>query len=188
MAKAGHTLGRSDIMTDDTWLELMPADHRLCYERGVASSRELLEAQPARFIGPLGRVWAAQYLERKTAVAFAKMRRAASRAGIELWIYSGWRSHQEQERLYREWERWHKWAMGGRSGPEPQPARRLRPASPGWSLHESGMAADLLRSHDDPDGGGPMLGITDTWLAEHAREFGFARTVAAELWHWQRVA
>ena len=94
-----------------------------------------------------------------TAIAFRAMARAASRAGIDLRIRSGFRSHAKQERLYRKYRR----GEGNLA------------ARPGYSNHESGRALDLC--------------ITDydvyAWLEHHASEFGFHRTVVGEPWHWE---
>lgn len=132
-------------------------DH-LCYVAGVPTRKDLSEIRPGH------------WLDRDAAHAFDRMSAAARENGIDLVIVSAWRSMPHQQRLYAEWE---------------QGRRKLRPARPGWSLHQSGMAVDILRSHDDPDQGGPAVGTTDKWLEEHAREHGFYRTVPAELWHWE---
>lgn len=141
------------------------------YVRGVPARGTLVEVQPLQVIDLFGaRAWPAQYLEVGAAVCFAKMRDAAAADGVHLWIRSAYRSHSQQQLFYRQWE---------------QGKRRLRPATPGWSLHESGKAVDIQRSHDDPDGGGPQRGRTDEWLEQNARRFSFYRTVPAELWHWE---
>ena len=130
----------------------------LCYVSGVPELRNLSEVRPGR------------WLDRDAAHAFERMAKAALVDGVELTIVSAWRSMDEQRRLYTQWERGE---------------RKLRPARPGWSLHQSGMAVDILRSHDDPDGGGPLVGPTDKWLETHAAEHGWYRTVPAELWHYE---
>jgi LAS superfamily LD-carboxypeptidase LdcB len=96
-----------------------------------------------------------------TARAFLRMRDAAVRAGIDLWIRSGFRTHAQQRELYQAWrEGW-----GNRA------------ARPGHSLHQSGRALDLHVT--DPE----VL----AWLDGNARRFGFRRTVAGEPWHWEYV-
>jgi LAS superfamily LD-carboxypeptidase LdcB len=145
-------------VSSEPWSDLYPVVEHTIYVFGVPSRAQLVEIQPG------------QYLARDAAMAFAKMHHAAAADGIVLKIRSGWRSHEHQARLRGEWERGE---------------RKLRPMRPGWSLHESGKAADILRSHDDPDAGGPLVGPTDKWLKTNARRFGFCRTVPAELWHWE---
>jgi LAS superfamily LD-carboxypeptidase LdcB len=130
------------------------------YVAGVPRKFEATEVAPG------------QYLAVDAAEAWAELVAAAARDGITLRINSGWRSHDHQTRLYQQW-------ADGR--------RRHRPARPGYSAHQSGVAADIQRSHDDPDGGGPERGATDLWLEAHAHEYGWRRTVPGEPWHWEYV-
>jgi D-alanyl-D-alanine carboxypeptidase len=101
-------------------------------------------------------------VEVRTAKAFLAMRQAAQEAGIELWIRSGFRSHEQQLMFYQAWrEGW-----GNRA------------ARPGHSNHQSGRALDIYIG--DP-------GIFQ-WLERNARRFGFKRTVRGEPWHWEYTA
>ena len=100
-------------------------------------------------------------LEASTARAFRAMAAAARKKGLELAIRSGFRSHEEQKQLYRDYQRgWGHLA-----------------ARPGYSNHQSGKAVDIF--------------IDDyrvyEWLKQHAGEFGFRRTVRREAWHWEYV-
>lgn len=100
-------------------------------------------------------------LEAKTAIAFREMAKAARKKGIMLAIRSGFRSHEKQKELYRDYRRgWGHLA-----------------ARPGYSNHQSGRALDIY--------------IDDyrvyEWLKENARRFGFKRTVRKEAWHWEYV-
>jgi len=94
-----------------------------------------------------------------TAIAFRAMAKAASKAGVDLRIRSGFRSHSKQTKLYKKY----------RNGDGNLAAR------PGFSNHESGRALDLV--------------ITDykvySWLDSHAETYGFHRTVSGEPWHWE---
>lgn len=94
-----------------------------------------------------------------TAIAFRAMAKAASKAGIDLRVRSGYRSHAKQTRLYKKY----------RKGEGNLAAR------PGFSNHESGRALDLY--------------ITDykvyEWLEQNAATYGFHRTVSGEPWHWE---
>ena len=100
-------------------------------------------------------------VEVNTARAFLTMASAAAADGVELWIRSGFRSHEEQRMFYQAWrEGW-----GNRA------------ARPGHSNHQSGRALDLYL--------GPG---TFAWLEANARRFGFERTVRGEPWHWEYVA
>lgn len=100
-------------------------------------------------------------VELATARAFFAMRDAAALAGISLTIESGFRTHAEQEVLYRAWRR----------------GRGSRAARPGESNHQSGRALDI--SVKKPE--------TYAWLSANASQFGFKRTVASEPWHWEYV-
>jgi len=94
-----------------------------------------------------------------TAIAFRAMAKAASHAGIDLKIRSGYRSHAKQARLYKEY----------------QHGEGNLAARPGYSNHESGRALDIY--------------ITDynvyEWLEHHGATYGFHRTVPGEPWHWE---
>ena len=94
-----------------------------------------------------------------TAIAFRAMARAARKAGLDLRIRSGFRSHAKQKRLYKKYQR----------------GQGHLAARPGFSNHESGRALDIY--------------ITDyrvlEWLMKHGAEYGFHRTVPGEAWHWE---
>lgn len=100
-------------------------------------------------------------LEQATAKAFRAMAKAARKAGIHIGIRSGFRSHEKQKRLYREYVKgWGNLA-----------------ARPGYSNHQNGKAVDIY--------------IDDyrvyQWLRKHAGKYGFKRTVRKEAWHWEFV-
>src|SRR5262245_38504869 len=100
-------------------------------------------------------------VEASTARAFRAMAKAARKGGLELAIRSGFRSHEKQQELYREYR--HGWGHLA--------------ARPGYSNHQSGKALDIY--------------ITDyrvyEWLKQHAAKYGFKRTVRREAWHWEHV-
>ena len=97
--------------------------------------------------------------EVRTAKAFRIMAKAASKAGIELRIRSGYRTFAKQAKLYKQYRR----GEGNLA------------AAPGYSNHESGRALDIY--------------ITDhrafDWLQAHGTRYGFHRTVPGEAWHWE---
>lgn len=100
-------------------------------------------------------------VEIKTARAFVAMRDAAAEDGVELVVWSGFRSHEHQAELYKDW----KAGVGNPAAP------------PGYSNHQSGRAIDIN-----------LLGVpkeTYAWLIKNAARFGFRRTVAKEPWHWE---
>jgi len=94
-----------------------------------------------------------------TAAAFRAMARAARKAGIELSIRSGFRSHAKQTALYRKYRK----GSGNLAAP------------PGYSNHESGRALDLYITQDN---------VYD-WLKDNAAHYGFHSTVPGEAWHWE---
>ncbi len=125
-----------------------------------------------------------QWMQVSPAEAFLKMQTDAKKDGIILRPNSGWRSFGHQQIFWDAYEE--KLALWSRS-PEVY-KKPLRPARPGYSRHHMGVAVDINRSHDDPDGKGPELGYTDKWLLDNARKYGFYRTVPAELWHFEYLA
>jgi len=100
-------------------------------------------------------------LEAKTARAFREMASAAEKVGVYLGIRSGFRSHEKQQELYRDYRRgWGNLA-----------------ARPGYSNHQSGRAVDIYIGNY----------AVYEWLRSHAKKFGFKRTVKREAWHWEYV-
>jgi peptidoglycan hydrolase-like protein with peptidoglycan-binding domain len=95
------------------------------------------------------------------AAAFNRMHAAAARAGINLHVNSGFRSMAEQQELYRQY-------LNGTGN---------LAARPGYSNHQGGIAVDVNV--------GSTSSATYRWMAAHADEFGFKRTVPSEPWHWE---
>jgi D-alanyl-D-alanine carboxypeptidase len=100
-------------------------------------------------------------MEVSTARAFIAMREAAAADGIELWVYSAFRTPEQQEWLYRAYKE----GWGNKA------------ARPGHSNHQNGRALDIYLG---PEG-------TFQWLEAHGKKFGFKRTVPGEPWHWEYV-
>lgn len=100
-------------------------------------------------------------MELATGKAFLAMREAALADGVQLYVYSGFRSMEDQKRLYAAWKE----GWGNKA------------AKPGRSNHQLGKALDLY------------LGEAGTyaWLEANAKKFGFRRTVPGEPWHWEYV-
>ena len=97
--------------------------------------------------------------EVRTAKAFRTMAKAASKAGVELRIRSGYRTFAKQAKLYKQYRR----GQGNLAAP------------PGFSNHESGRALDInITNHRALD-----------WLQSHGAKYGFHRTVPGEAWHWE---
>ena len=88
---------------------------------------------------------------------------AAADDGVELFVDSGWRSPEYQERLLREAVSEH--------GSEAEAARWV--ASAETSAHVSGDAVDL----------GPTEATA--WLSEHGAEYGLCQIYGNEPWHYE---
>jgi hypothetical protein len=101
-------------------------------------------------------------VETSTANAYWAMHAAAAEDGVQLKIYSGFRTAAEQEWFYRCYE------CGCCNG-------GVLAAKPGWSNHQSGRALDVKTS---------TPGVL-AWLKANAARFGFKNTVRSEPWHWE---
>lgn len=96
---------------------------------------------------------------RSTAHAFLKLQAAAEKAGVTLTISSAFRTMKEQQYFWSCYQT--KACNGGHLA-----------AHPGNSPHQNGRALDL--------------GSTNfSWLTSHASQFGFAKTVPSERWHFE---
>ena len=93
----------------------------------------------------------------KSAGPFLAMRSAARRAGIYIYVVSGFRTMAEQQYL---------WRLYG----SPRAAR------PGYSNHQSGTAFDLNASWGNS---------VYNWLTRNGWRWAFKRTVSFEPWHWE---
>jgi LAS superfamily LD-carboxypeptidase LdcB len=132
------------------WIGLSTAHARTAtgYSRGQKTKIKLVEVGGVE-------------LEAATARAFRKMADAARKSGIHIGIRSGFRSHEKQKELYKQYRRgWGHLA-----------------ARPGYSNHQSGRAVDIYI--DDY--------AVYEWLRKHAHKYGFKRTVRREAWHWEFV-
>jgi zinc D-Ala-D-Ala carboxypeptidase len=88
---------------------------------------------------------------------------AAAGDGVELFVDSGWRSPEYQERLLRE--------AVSEYGSEEEAARWV--ASPNTSAHVSGDAVDI----------GPSDAAA--WLSERGAEYGLCQIYGNEPWHYE---
>ncbi len=109
----------------------------------------------------LGSIPGGKSMRSDAAAAFTRMHAAAQRAGINLHVNSAFRSMEEQRALYQKY-------LNGTGN---------LAAKPGYSNHQGGIALDI-----NVGGTGTS---TYKWLAAHAKEYGFVRTVPSEPWHWE---
>lgn len=89
--------------------------------------------------------------------AFAKIKEAASKEGISLWVQSGFRSYETQKNLYNRYVN-----RDGKAAADRYSAR------PGYSEHQTGLAADFNEVSDS-------FGDTKAgkWLANNCWKYGF---------------
>jgi MYXO-CTERM domain-containing protein len=101
-------------------------------------------------------------VEVETANAFYQMIQAAAKNGVSIKVVSGFRTMAEQQYLYNCYVNCN--------------CNNCNlAAKPGYSNHQSGHALDLNT------GGAGVL----NWLNSHGGDYGFARTVPSEDWHWE---
>lgn len=121
---------------------------------------------------------------------FEKMRAAASKDGVSLWISSAYRSNERQNELFQqEVEQYSKTC--------PTYAQALASAEksvakPGYSEHATGLAMDLNGVKDDFD-----TTPAFRWLSQHAQDYGFVlrypkdkqsiTKIKYEPWHYRYV-
>lgn len=102
-----------------------------------------------------------QALRADAAAACLELLAAARSAGLQLFVRSGFRTLEEQARLYAAY----KAGTGALAAP------------PGYSNHQEGRSADL-------GGVGGFTTTAFTWLVQNAPRYGFRNDVASEYWHW----
>lgn len=98
-------------------------------------------------------------VEVNTAEMFLRMKKEAAKDGITLRIQSGFRTMEEQVRLYAKY----KSGTGNLA------------AKPGRSNHQNGIALDIVNE--------PKQIVY--WLRRNAKRFGFYERVKTEDWHWE---
>lgn len=144
--------GRVDVAVDDPISQTV---------QGVSNCRNTTGYRAGRAISICVTTVDGKLVEYRTAAAYLRMKAAARRAGVGLYIVSGFRTMERQRELYNCWVR-------------RVPGCNLA-ARPGYSNHQSGLALDLNTSS----------GGVYRWLTAHGREYGFRRTVPSEAWHWE---
>ena len=121
-------------------------------------------------------------LKREAQEQFDKMRSAASKAGISIYIISGYRSYAIQDQVYNNYKK------NDPKGADTYSAR------PGHSEHQTGLAADI-------NVGSSTANFENTkeyaWLVENAHKYGFIHRYQKgkewitgyifEPWHWRYV-
>ena len=142
-----------------------------------------------------------QSVRADAAFAFAAMKEAASKEGVNLALGSGFRpafgeftqmitksgkklpaTSQYSLRKSRAPDKGEEYWLGA-----PSSAYNPQVAPPGKSNHGNGIALDLNTGGYPSYPGSPFRegGKIMKWLTENAHRFGFIRTVSSEAWHWE---
>ena len=129
------------------------------------------------------------------AQAYRQMKQAAAAEGIDLLLCSGYRTVEYQENLFSQQKQ--KWLDKGYSEEDAYNEAKKVVAVPGYSEHNSGLAADIVTpKHQNLD---DAFGDTDAakWMFEHAPEYGFILRypeskqaitgIIYEPWHYRYV-
>jgi D-alanyl-D-alanine carboxypeptidase len=125
-------------------------------------------------------------LSPRAAAAWAKMRGAASSAGVTLVPISGFRSIERQMDIIKD----------KLSGGESIESILATVAAPGYSEHHTGRAIDISTPGEPPLTESFANTPAYSWLEAHASKFGFRLSfprgnphgIAYEPWHWFHVA
>lgn len=131
----------------------------------------------------------------EAADAYMQMKQAAAMDGVELLLCSGYRTVEYQQNLFDQEKQ--KWLDQGMSEEEAYDKAKTVVAVPGYSEHNSGLAADIVTpDHQTLDS---AFANTDAakWLFEHAPEYGFILRypedkqaitgIIYEPWHYRYV-
>lgn len=105
------------------------------------------------------------------AKAYLSMKGAAALDGIELTLSSGYRTAEEQQKLFDSKKQ--KFLDRGKSEEEAAAEAKKQIAPTGYSEHQTGLAADIVtpkHSEKDDDFAKTEAG---QWLEKHAPEYGF---------------
>lgn len=120
-----------------------------------------VKGSPSTF--PVESVGNGQVLRSDAAQAFLAMKRDAQRAGIALTATSGFRTNEQQQKLYDGYM-------------QNLPGFNMA-AKPGYSNHQSGISVDI-------GGVGGFNTPAYSWLKSNASRYGFVNDVRGEYWHW----
>lgn len=134
-------------------------------------------------------------LAEEAADAYMQMKQAAAVDEVELLLCSGYRTVEYQQNLFDQEKQ--KWLDKGMSEEEARDKAKTVVAVPGYSEHNSGLAADIVTpGHQTLD---PAFANTDAakWLFEHAPDYGFILRypedkqaitgIIYEPWHYRYV-
>ena len=134
-------------------------------------------------------------LQKEAAQAYMRMKDAASAAGVDLLLCSGYRSVERQTELFNAEVQ--KWMDKGKSEEDARDKAKTVVAVPGYSEHNTGLAADIVTPEYQVLDAGYEETAAAQWLFQHAHEFGFILRypkdkqaitgIIYEPWHYRYV-
>ncbi len=114
-----------------------------------------------------------QALQSEAAQAFIRMKDAAAAQQLEINLYSGYRSAEEQQQLFDQAKKEQQGKKRGQREEEVMKETKKKVDLPGCSEHGTGLAVDLVL----PDQEAPDVAFDESpqfqWLEQHAAEHGF---------------
>ncbi len=129
-------------------------------------------------------------LNKTAAAAYVKMRTAAARDGINIWMVSGYRSLERQEQLF--YSRYNEYKRQGYSDKQAFDKTALYTAVPGTSEHSLGLAVDISSIEGSFESTKQFK-----WLYKNCATYGFIlrypkdktqiTKIAFEPWHYRYV-
>lgn len=136
-----------------------------------------------------------KYLQTEAASAYRQMASTALADGVELVLCSGYRSIDYQQKLWDTTTEMN--VLNGLSQEEAESRTRAALAVPGYSEHNTGLAADVVSiDYQMLDAGFDKTNCY-VWLSEHAAEYGFILRypenksaitgISYEPWHYRYV-
>lgn len=129
--------------------------------------------------------WGTYCIQEETYQAFVRMVKDAKKDGMDIRIYSGYRSYSTQDRLFKNWQ-----------ARNPEGAEYPAVAEPGHSEHQLGTTVDLKSGSSEFGYSNPFGETLEyQWMREHAHEYGFVQSYPEgksditgyipEPWHWR---
>ena len=134
-------------------------------------------------------------LQSEAAQAYIRMKDAAAAQGIQLVLHGGYRSLEDQTKLYEEEKQ--KWLDKGKDEEKAAEKAKLVVALPGCSEHNTGLAADILTEEYPKPDTAFEESEAFAWLSKNAASYGFILRypkdkqaitgIAFKPWHYRYV-
>ena len=162
-AALGYQLSASSSSTAASPIDVLRSEHRGLRSEHRGALGEAESAVPDGVTVFDDEIPAVANLDLDLLSALRKAATDAADDGVELYVTSGWRSPEYQERLLHE--------AVSKYGSEEEAARWVATAD--TSPHVSGDAIDI--GHSD----------ATAWLSEHGAEYGLCQIYSNEPWHYE---